>query len=193
MQRLRCRYCNAKLKLKDVEKGYEYHCPRCGSLIHRSGESSATIVILVLSTFVMFFGAVTQPLLNVKILYDTQISVVKSIQLLSQNDTLSAFILAFTIIVIPISMLILILSIVFYQHLNISKQRLKILIVLYTTIKEWNMIAVYFIGLLVSMVKIMDISDMTVMVGLWINLLYVIFFFATVNFFNPYDTLKGKG
>ncbi len=189
MQRLKCPYCNKKLKLKDVEQGYEYHCPRCDSLIHRSGESPLTIVVLSISTFILFFGAVTQPLLNIKILYDTQISVLRSIQLLSQSDIFSAFILAFTIIIIPISMLLLIFSILFYQNLGISKERLKILIVAYTTIKEWNMIAIYFVGLLVSMVKMTDISEMTVLTGLWVNLLYVIFFFTTVNFFNPYDTL----
>ncbi len=189
MKRIRCQYCDRMLKLKDLESGYEYRCSKCDSLIYRPGESKTIIIIMVISTFILFFWTITQPLLNVKILFDTQISIVQSISLLYKSDILSAIILVFTIIVIPISILLLIFLIIFYKNLKISTENLKILISTYLYIKEWNMIVIYFVGLLVAMVKITDISTMTILTGLWINALYVVFLYLTVIWFNPYDTL----
>ena len=189
MKRIRCQYCDKMLKLENLKSGHEYRCTQCDSLIYRPGESNFIISTLAISTLIVFFWALTEPLLNVNILYDTQISIIQSIILLSKSDIISAIILILTIIIIPISIIILIFLIIFYRELKISIESLKILIATYLYIKEWNMIFIYFVGLLVSMVKITDISNMTILTGLWINALYVILLYLTVVWFNPYDVL----
>ena len=189
MKRIKCEYCDKKLILDNLEDGNEYYCPRCKSLIYRAGESDAMIVSLTISSLMVFLFAISLPLLNVNILHDTQVSVVGSIELLYKSDILSSIILTFTIIIVPILMMFLILLIIFSKKLHIMKKHLKILIGTYMYIKNWNMISIYFIGLLVSMVKIKDISDMTILPGLWVNTLFVVLFFLTIKWFNPYDIL----
>jgi len=189
MKRIKCKYCNKLLKFENLEDGYEYYCPRCESLVYRTGESNTMIASLTISSLIIFLFAITLPLLNVNILYDTQVSIIQSIVLLYESDIFSSLILAFTIIFIPVFMMILILFIIFNQQLNISKDTLKLIIANYIFIKEWNMLSIYFIGLLVSMVKINDISDMTILPGLWVNALLVVSLYLTIRWFNPYDIL----
>jgi len=189
MKRISCKYCGQSIILDDLNNGYEYHCPRCESLVYRPGESKSTIVTMVFSALVVFFFAITQPLLNVKILHDTQVSILQSLELLFHSDILSGIILVFTIIIIPICMLVLILLIIFYKQIKLPIKYLKLFIKIYQFMRDWNMITVYFIGLLVSMVKITDISTMTILVGLWINALFVLLFYLTVIWFNPSDIL----
>jgi len=189
MRKINCHYCDKSLRITNKEHGHNLYCPRCDSLIYHTGESRATITSLSISSLIVFLWAISQPLLNVNILYDTQISIIDSISLLLKSDILSGTLLIFTIIIIPISILLLILLILYYKELRISMRYLKVLIRTYIFIKEWNMISIYFVGLLVSMVKITDISSMTILTGLWINALFVILLYITVNCFNPYDTL----
>ena len=190
MKRIKCEYCNKNLRLENIEDGNEYYCTRCKSLVYRVGESKKMVVSLTISSFFIFIVALLMPLLNVSILHDTQINILQSIILLNQSDIISSVLLAISIVIIPILLMLLILLIIFYKQLGILKSNLKVLIHTFVFLKQWNMISIYFIGLLVAMVKIKDISNMTILPGLWVNALFVVLFFLTLKWFNPYDTLN---
>lgn len=189
MKRVRCRYCDRFVKLENIQKGYEYHCPNCESLIYRPGESPKIIAVISLSTLIVFFWAVNLPLLSVYVLDDNQVSIIQSLDFLFQTDVFSGVILSITIIVIPVFMILLTLLIIFHKFFRISLSFLKNLIGLYIYIKEWNMIEVYFVGLLISMVKLVELSDMTILLGFWVNMFYVLLLYLSLVLFNPYDIL----
>jgi paraquat-inducible protein A len=89
--------------------------------------------------------------------------------------------------VIPIMMIILINFIIFAHKLGFHKTSLKKAISLYENIKEWNMTEVYLVGVLISMIKLDELTQLSTNAGLWINFIYIIMFYITVVFFNPHD------
>jgi paraquat-inducible protein A len=86
-------------------------------------------------------------------------------------------------------MILLTLAIIYHDRLGISTNILKKLIWSYIQIKEWNLIEVYFLGLLISMIKLVELSTMSILPGFWINCIYVVFLYMSVTMFNPYDIL----
>jgi paraquat-inducible protein A len=192
MEKIRCNYCTHFIELNKLKEGYEYHCPRCDSLVYRVGESNKTIALISISAIVIFFWAITSPLLNVYVIDENEISVIESLIFLLKTDIFSGIFLLLTVIGIPIFMIILTLLIIFYQNLNISKKNTKKLISIYYSIKDWNMIGVYFVGLLIAMIKLNELSDMYVLPGFWINLLYLTLLFLSLHLFNPDDILRVK-
>jgi paraquat-inducible protein A len=82
---------------------------------------------------------------------------------------------------------ILTLCIIYYKQFSIHIDVVKKLVGFYLIIKEWNMIEVYVIGLLISFVKMYDLADVTILAGFWFNCLYVVFLYLSLVLFNPYD------
>ncbi len=188
MQKILCKYCNASLKVRKFTQGFEYLCPKCNGLVYRSGASIPIIVIMSLSTLMIFFWMINSSILTVTVFDSKSRSIIDSIMILYEhNFPLSTAILVITVIVIPISMIFLINFIIFASKIGISQRVLKKAISLYNTIKEWNMTEVYLIGVLISMIKLNELTILEINTGLWINFLYIIMFYITVVFFNPHD------
>ncbi len=191
MKRIRCIHCDNFIKLpKSLEAGYEYHCPRCENLVYRPGSSQSVITSLTLSAMVMFFFAFTTPLLSVYIIDDNSLSILDTLFFLFETDVFSGVLLFVTIIIIPFILNILTLLIIFYKELTIRLDFVKKLIAFYLIIKEWNMIEVYFIGLLIAMVKLYELSDVTLLMGFWINLFYLVLLYLSFVLFNPNDIVN---
>ncbi|HFU75220.1 MAG TPA: hypothetical protein ENK66_03140, partial [Arcobacter sp.] len=91
------------------------------------------------------------------------------------------------IIVIPILMNIITLMIIYHKAFNINFRFLKKIVGFYLFIKEWNMIEVYFVGLLISMVKLSELADVEILIGFWVNTIYVILLYINLMVFNPLD------
>jgi paraquat-inducible protein A len=187
MTRVKCKYCDQLINLKNLEDGFEYHCPRCDSIIYRKGASHLIVSLLSLSSLIIFFWAIFTPLLQIHVITEKEVSFWQSVVYLLEYDIISGFFMFITIIVIPISMNLLTLSIIFYEKLFIPLDVVKRLIGFYITIKEWNMIEVYVIGLLISFVKMYDLADVTILAGFWFNCIYMVFLYLSLVLFNPYD------
>ncbi len=189
MKRVRCKYCDRYIKLENLEHGYDYNCPNCNSMVYRPGESINIVAIISISTLIVFAWAVNLPLLSVYVIDDNQVSIMQSLDFLFKVDIFSGIILSITIIVIPIFMVLLTLAIIYHKLFKIPISMLKNMIAIYIHIKDWNMIEVYFVGLLISMVKLIELSDMSILPGFWINMLYVLLLYLSLTLFNPYDIL----
>jgi paraquat-inducible protein A len=189
MKRVRCKYCNTRINLDNLKKGYEYHCPRCENTIYRPGESPLIITTLSLSALVVFFWAISLPLLSVYVIDDNRVSILESLEFLFKTDIFSGAVLSITIILIPISMIFTTLLIIYHKALRVPKRFLKFLIAFYEFIKHWNLIGVCFVGLLIAMIKLNELSDMSVLSGFWIFVLYLCLLLVLLNLFNPFDIL----
>jgi paraquat-inducible protein A len=175
--------------LDNMQRGYEYHCPRCDCLVYRPGESKRVVSSLTISSLVIFFWAITEPIFDIFIISPNSSSIIESINQLLYKDLLSGILMMMTIVIVPFVMMILTLGIIYHDILKIKRPMLKAMINTYIHIKEWNMIEVYFVGFLISMIKLVELSDMTIAAGFWINAIYVILLYISVTLFNPYDIL----
>jgi len=188
MQKISCKYCDTSLRIRKFTPGFEYSCPKCDALVYRSGASNPIIVIMSLSTLIIFFWMINSTILTVTVFDSKSRSILDSIIILSEHDfPLSTTILFITVIIIPILMILLINFIIFASKIGIARNSIKKAISFYDAIKEWNMTEVYLIGILISMIKLDELTQLEINAGLWINFLYIIMFYITVVFFNPHD------
>jgi paraquat-inducible protein A len=190
MHTIPCKYCDTHLRIRKFTSGFEYTCPKCNGIVYRSGASSASIVVMSLSTLVIFFWMITSDILTVTLLDTKSRSILDSIFILyNHNYTIGAAILFITIVLIPIMMIFLINFIIFGDKVGISHKLLRKAITLYDFIKDWNMAEVYLIGILISMIKLEELTTMEINLGFWVNVLYVFMFYLTITWFNPHDIL----
>ncbi|MGB5867905.1 MAG: paraquat-inducible protein A [Arcobacteraceae bacterium] len=191
MHKIPCKYCDTTLRVRKFTSGFEYICPNCSGLVYRSGASSASIVIMSLSTLVIFFWMITSDVLTVTLLNTKSRSILDSIEILYQNNyPVSSAILFMTVVLIPILMIFLINIIIFGNKLKIPHFILKKAISIYEELKDWNMAEVYMVGILISMIKLEELTTMHINFGFWIILVYVIMFYLTLMWFNPHDILE---
>jgi paraquat-inducible protein A len=189
MKHINCEYCDTCLTISKIEHGYEYHCPTCNGLIYRPNHSKLTVTILSLSTLITFFWAVQMPLLDVYIISKIQVSILDSILFLFKTDVFSGVVLLFSVIAIPIFMVFLVLMILYSKQLKLNKKSTKKLVWIYKNIKDWNTIEVYFIGVLIALIKLVELADVEVVLGFWVNIIYVVLMYLTILWFNPDDTI----
>lgn len=188
MQKILCKYCDTSLRVRKFTPGFEYTCPNCDSVVYRSGASVPIIITTSISTLVIFFWMINSTILTVTVFDSKSRSILDSIVILYEhNFPLSTAILFTTVILVPIMMIFLIHFIIFSRKLGVKKRTLKKAISFYDAIKEWNMTEVYLIGVLISMIKLDELTKLEINSGLWINFLYIIMFYITVVFFNPHD------
>ena len=187
LNRIRCEYCNKPIKLHNIEENYEYKCPQCENIVYRPGASRFVVFSLAFTSTLLLFWTLFAPLLNVKILNDIQLSMYDTLVIFFQNDSLSGVFILLTIVLIPILLNVITIMILFYNRLQLSSSSLKKLVRTYLFIKEWNMIEVCFLGLLIALIKLYEISEVNLLIGFWINLLYVVVLYINMLVFNPLD------
>jgi paraquat-inducible protein A len=191
-RRVRCQYCDKRVKLENIEQSYEYKCPRCGSLVYRPGTSRFMATTLSLSSLLILFWAVTSPLLNVEIIGNIKLSLLDTFLVsMKEHFFIVSFLILITL-VIPTVMSIITLIIVYSKEFKLSLSGIKKLVGFYLFIKEWNMIEVYFLGLLIALVKLYQISTVELLYGFWFNLIYVVILYISLIIFNPLDFVHIK-
>ena len=191
MQKISCNYCDTSLRIRKFTPGFEYSCPKCNGVVYRSGASDSTVIIISFSTLIIFYWMITSDVLTVSLIDTKSRSILDSILILFQhNYPVSSAILFITIVLIPILMIVLIHLIIYGKKLGISKDILLLFTKIYDSIKYWNMAEVYLIGILISMVKLEELTDMEINLGFWVTLIYVIMFYLTLMWFNPQEILN---
>ena len=190
MSKISCKYCDTSLKIRKFTPGFEYSCPNCNGIVYRSSASSSAIIIMSFSTLIVFYWMITSDILSVTLIGTKSRSILDSIHILYQHHyILGSAILLTTIVIIPIAMIILINIIIFGNKFKISKTILRNSIKIYDMIKYWNMAEVYLIGILISMVKLKELTTMEINIGFWITLTYVVMFYLTLMWFNPHEII----
>jgi len=191
MHQIPCKYCNTKLRIRKFTSGFEYTCPTCRGVVYRGGASATSIIIMSLSTLVIFFWMITSDVLTVTLISTKSRSILDSIEILYYDDyKVSAAILFITVIFIPIFMISLINLIIFGKKLHIPLHILKKAVSLYKELKDWNMAEVYMVGIVISMVKLEELTTMHINLGFWVVCIYVVMFYLILMWFNPYDILE---
>jgi len=190
MYKIPCKYCDTKLRVRKFTTGFEYSCPICNGMVYRSGTSAISVIVMSLSTLIVFFWMIISDVLTVTLIDTKSRSILDSIIILYQQDyPVSTTIFFVTIVIIPIVILCLINLIIFGHQLKIPHRILKKVVYFYENLKNWNMAEVYLIAILISMVKLEELTTMQVNIGFWIMLVYIVMFYLTIMWFNPHDIL----
>lgn len=165
-----CPECDLLLQDVAVPPGSESVCPRCGHVL-REGRPDSVLHALLLSTLgLMLFGpAIGMPLLSLSVTgLRQEASLAQAVLALADNGFWEVALMVATCAVIaPLLNLWLLFAVSVTLQLRSQPRWLPLLMRLNHHVREWAMLEVFLMGVLVSMVKLKDIAELLPGIGLY--------------------------
>ncbi|SIT07458.1 paraquat-inducible protein A [Neptunomonas antarctica] len=165
-----CPECDLLLNRCAIPDKHEAHCSRCGStLISSKHHSIEWTLALAIAGLILFFPANLFPILTLKTLglsqSETIFSSVKA--LYDSNLLMVAALVLMAAIIIPLMKILLMLYLSTCLLLHKPAPMLAWAMRSYQQLDSWGMLEIYMLGILVSIVKLIDVADVTPGVGLY--------------------------
>ncbi|MFP8965357.1 paraquat-inducible protein A [Pokkaliibacter sp. CJK22405] len=165
-----CHECDAVFPMIAMKHRQDAYCPRCGGHLfaHREGTIQRSLA-LAIAAFCFFIPTVSLPLIQLDVLgLNSSVTLIEAvIELVQEQYWWTAFLVAACSIVVPfleISLLIFVLGIALLERAG------TLTIMLFRwwhVLRGWGMLEVYLIGILVAMVKLLDMASVTLGFGLY--------------------------
>lgn len=179
-----CSACGIVVEIEHFDVDSKICCPRCGELIHKDNKSVNYALSLSLTALILYIPAMFFPFMGVKIGgYDTTANIFQSIKTLgAEGYGIVAYAVFFTLVVFPALYMFftsyVCLDLVRGCRLPLTEKFVKMI----DFVNEWQMLDVFLVGILVSIVKLVDISDMRFESGFYL-LIFSCFFMIMSGFY----------
>lgn len=183
-----CSDCGLLIEMPNI-LDQEYRCSRCHSLIYRPGKSFGYLLPLLLATIVFFGLSLSIPLLGIKIGdLESEITLLRTVVLFFEDGYIIVGIVALLggVIIPPLMMGLLLTVLLSATHEEHSPFTL-FCFRFYQQLREWGMAEVYLVSVLVTVIKLRDMSKLSYEMGLAMFLVYLISFYIVCVWFNPQD------
>lgn len=167
-----CRNCDLlhqKVALGDREKAW---CSRCGSLLYRSSDNSIEVALaLTIASLLLFLFAHLLPFLSIDADGNkSTIHLISTIDTLSQLDNL-LLVVAGMLFLVAIPLGVLLLDVMLLGALYSNRRPLTLfarqLLLLGGRLAPWNMLEIFLLGVLVTIVKLASMAEITLHQGFW--------------------------
>jgi len=184
-----CAHCGLIMELLEEDMAYECRCARCHSLIYRPGKAFGFILPILFTTIIFFALSLSVPLLDIRIGdFDSKIMLLKTmIQFFKDGYVLVGIVALLGGIVIPLLLmgllLVVMLSVGHKRHSSVTLFCFRF----YQQLREWGMVEVYLASVLVTIIKLKNISILSYESGLIFFAVYLISFYVVCIWFNPQD------
>jgi paraquat-inducible protein A len=184
-----CKECGVVVEYDKRDVTHNYYCPRCGYLIYGPGESFAYVIIMALTSLVVFLPTLYFPILTLDMAGHIQSTTIISVvsEFYKEGGLFISVVVAFTGIGIPVMMLLSLLWLLIPLHLGKRPLFLRPVYSVYSAMKHWGMAEVYMLSILVASIKLQNIGDLSIDVGFFIFVFFLICFYITIVWFNPDD------
>lgn len=173
-----CPECDLLMVADKLSRKQQINCKRCGSLLNIYRNNMVTYSLsLVLTALILFIPASFLTILRIDILGHTQeASVWDSVLGLYHSGmaTISVLVLMCGL-AIPLVKLLCQLYVLLAIYFNKTKHSAIFYFKIYQELKEWGMLEIYLLGILVSIVKLHGMAELHIGMGLacFIMLLFV--------------------
>jgi paraquat-inducible protein A len=175
-----CHECDLLMLKPALAMGERANCPRCGyELFRHNHKVVKRSLALVISALLLFIPACFFPIMQINVLGQTSLDTVWSgvLSLYEAGGILQsiAVVVFLSSMVIPFLKLMIQFLVLLSISLDIGRAYGLYLYRIYHQMQEWGMLEVYLMGILVSIVKLIDIAKPSLGVGLFcfISLLLV--------------------
>lgn len=173
-----CHECDLLMRRPDIRLGQGIECPRCGfdlyNLRHQFDKRS---LALVLTALLLYIPANFLPIMQLNLLgRTTQDTIWSGVVGLYESGMQGVALIVFLCSMgVPLLKLLCQLFVLLSIQFRVGRSYGLLLYRIYHHLKEWGMLEVYMMGILVSVVKLADIADMSLGIGLacFIGLLLV--------------------
>ena len=188
-----CRECDLLSCVAELPEGHKAVCPRCGSVLTRSHKNALNrilvfgITALICLLFSNLFDYVNMSVQG----QDREISLLETVQVLFELEerALAAF-MSVIIIALPTFFV----GVISWLAISIKLQRVSArsinLLRIIAHLRFWNMAEIFFLGILISMVKVSSMVDVQVGVSFWAYALFNVFLIGALNNIDKFQLTK---
>ncbi|MCO7223477.1 paraquat-inducible protein A [Pleionea sp. CnH1-48] len=166
-----CHHCDLVLqKPPSVPEHHRVFCPQCHhKLLSHKPNSLERTFIWTLTALVFFMPAIFLPLLHLDLFGQSpSSSVMSGILALWQQEFYSvAVVVLVTSVLAPMLQLILLSYVTYSLYFGHKLPGLVRVFKAYLELRHWGMLEIYLIGLLVSVIKLIDMAEVVVGIGLF--------------------------
>ncbi|MGE8170630.1 paraquat-inducible protein A [Pseudomonas putida] len=193
-----CHECDLLLRKPVLKHGEKALCPRCGYELyaHRHNVVNRSLA-LVITALLLFVPANFMPIMQLHLLGQSSDDTVWSGVLGLYNSQMRgvAVVVFLCSMAIPLLKLLCQLLVLLSIRLDIGRSYGLLCYRIYHHLRDWGMLEVYFMGVLVAIVKLVDLAELTVGLGLFcfISLLLVqVWLEVVMSPHQIWDALSGE-
>lgn len=173
-----CHECDLLMRRPVIDTGQSLECPRCGFELYSLRKHFDTrSLALVLTALLLFIPANFLPIMQLNLLGRTSQDTIWSgvVGLYESGMQGVALIVFLCSMGIPLLKLLCQLLVLLSIRFRYGRAYGMLLYRIYHHLREWGMLEVYMMGILVSVVKLVDLADLSLGIGLvcFIGLLLV--------------------
>ncbi len=172
-----CYHCSTLNEVIPIKDGSKALCSECGDVLYRYNSKLIDhSLALSITGFIFFVLANLFPLIQIDILGSEQfITIPKTIFSLFENGFyIVGFVCVFLIFIFPL--MIFLINILLFTLLKIERgeKLTKELLILLSHITPWSMADIFFISLLVALVKLIAFGQIHIGVSFWALMIFVL-------------------
>lgn len=164
-----CHECDLLMRREPLEPGEKSCCPRCDFelVVHRH-QWQRRCFALVLTALLLYIPANFLPIMRLTLLGQTRSETIwTSVLGLFESDMPGVAVLVLLSgMAIPLLKLLCQLLVLLSLRFKVARPTGMLLYRTYHHLREWGMLEVYLFGILVSIVKLIDIADLSLGIGL---------------------------
>jgi paraquat-inducible protein A len=165
-----CHGCDLLVEEGNIPPRSKAICPRCGSFLYELKENTVNNTLaLVVTGLIILWPAISMPIIEMTILGDSSFnSLLNAVMKIYQAGyAWVAFMVFLTSILAPsaklVALLIVLLHLKFKRHTKLLPRLFRY----YVKLDAWEMLDVYLIAMLVSVIKLFDIAAIHAGLGLY--------------------------
>jgi paraquat-inducible protein A len=196
-----CKKCHTLHRKIKLHKGTKALCKQCGSVIYRHHHNLIDNTLAIsLVLFIALIIGFSFSIMSININGISQkLDLISLIVVIFNNDYyLVGILLTFLILIFPFTILISLIILLTLMKFRKSKYLVKRLLILIAKVAPWSMLDIFFVSLLVAMVKLFDFAqlELDIAFGAFLLIIFLdIFIFKRISFvdlWDEYDRIYGK-
>ena len=165
-----CHGCDLLIEEGNIPMRSKAMCPRCGSSLYEPKENTVNNTLaLVVTGLLLLWPAISMPIMEMTIIGDTSFNTLLNavIKIHEAGYAWVAFMVFFTSILAPSAKLFVLLIVLLHIKFKRHTKLLPLLFRYYVKLDAWEMLDVYMIAMLVSVIKLFDIAAIHGGLGLY--------------------------
>jgi paraquat-inducible protein A len=169
-QLIACHECDLLMRKPVLQDGESAECPRCGyELFRHRHHVVRRSLALVVTALLLYIPANFLPIMQLNLLGQTSQDTVWSgvIGLYESGMQGIAVVVFLSSMAVPLLKLLCQLLVLLSIRIDFGRGYGLLLYRIYHHMREWGMLEVYLMGILVAMVKLMDLADLSLGLGLF--------------------------
>jgi len=173
-----CHKCHTLHHTMEIDYKSKVYCSKCKTVLYQNNPNLLNIILSIsISTMILFIISLLFPIIEILVLGSRESFSLPSmvLMLLEKQYYIVGFMLLFLLIIIPFLSISLYIFISIFIKFKISPNITKQLLILLSNIKDWNMIDIFLISILVALVKLLSYFELNLGISFYALILFVIF------------------